>query len=272
MKRCFAALALALTMLAALVGNVSSDDVDVAFADGTRLADMASLFSRSEYAELSRKLDDVSGELGYDVVVVTAPTIGYSTPRDYADDYYDQHGYGRDGILLLINIGERDIYFSTVGKCISIFTDYGIDYLVGDIGSYLTDGEYTDAVERFIDRCRDFTAEYESGGAYDVGNELPAGPGAIALRAVVCIAVGFVAAFIATGMMRSKLRTVRWQAAASSYIRDQSLEVTQSRELFLYRNVVRTAIPRNNSSSRGGGSSTHVSSGGVRHGGGGGKF
>ena len=67
------------------------------------------------------------------------------------------------------------------------------------------------------------------------------------------------------------LEDVRKQAAATTYVRDGSMRLTDSRDLFLYTNVTRTAIPKNNSSG-GGGSSTHTSSGGVSHGGGGGKF
>ncbi|WP_449077534.1 hypothetical protein [Ruminococcus sp.] len=48
-----------------------------------------------------------------------------------------------------------------------------------------------------------------------------------------------------------------------------SLNVTESRDLFLYKTFTRTAKPKNNSSS---GSSTHTSSSGSTHGGGGGKF
>lgn len=269
MKKQFSALLLAIVLCLTLVGTVSAE-VSTS-SDGGRLADTASLLSRSEYSELSKALDDVSHELGFDVVVVTVRTIGYSTPRTYADNYYNQRGYGPDGILLLVNMGERDIYFSTAGKCTNIFTDYGLDYLIDDIGSYLTDAEYADAVERFIDRCRVFTREYEGGAAFDVDHKLPASAGQLALRAVICTVAGFVVAFIVTESMRSKLRTVRAQTAAL-YARDQSLEITDARELFLYRNVTRTAIPKNNSSHSGGGSSTHVSSGGVTHGGRGGKF
>ncbi len=52
-------------------------------------------------------------------------------------------------------------------------------------------------------------------------------------------------------------------------MKDGSLKITESRDLFLYNSVSRTEKPKNNSS---GGSSTHTSSSGSTHGGGGGKF
>lgn len=238
----------------------------------TRLDDGASLLSPSQRAELGDALDALSAELGFDVVFVSTDTIGWKTPSQYADDYYDQHGYGADGILLLVNMGERDIYFSTAGKCINIFTDYGIEYLVDDVGEFLTDGDYAGAVERFVDRCRVFAEEYENGEAFDVGHRLPPGAGRIAVYAFISVAVGLVVGLITAEVMRAKLRTVRPQPTASAYTRESSLNVTEARDVFLYSNVVRTARPKDSGSHGGGGSSTHVSSGGVTHGGGGGKF
>ena len=85
----------------------------------------------------------------------------------------------------------------------------------------------------------------------------------------ISIAVGVCLSFIIVGNMKSKLKTVRFQAAASNYMKNGSLNITESRDLFLYNTVTRTAKPKNNSSS---GSSTHTSSSGSTHGGGGGKF
>ncbi|MBS7176877.1 MAG: TPM domain-containing protein, partial [Clostridiales bacterium] len=84
----------------------------------------------------------------------------------------------------------------------------------------------------------------------------------------VSIAAGFVIALIIVGSMKSKLKMVRFQAGANSYLRQGSMNVTESRDLFLYRHVSRTAKPKSSSS----GSSTHSSSSGRSHGGGGGKY
>ena len=82
--------------------------------------------------------------------------------------------------------------------------------------------------------------------------------------------MGFVLSLIIVGNMKAKLKTVRFQAAASNYIKDNSLNINERRDLFPYNTVTRTAKPKNDDS--GGGSSTHTSSSGTTHGGGGGKF
>lgn len=86
----------------------------------------------------------------------------------------------------------------------------------------------------------------------------------------IAIVVGFVLSLIIVGNMKAKLKTVRFQAAASNYIKDNSLNINERRDLFLYNTVTRRAKPKNDDS--GGGSSTHTSSSGTTHGGGGGKF
>ena len=82
--------------------------------------------------------------------------------------------------------------------------------------------------------------------------------------------MGFVLSLIIVGRMKAKLKTVRFQPAANSYMKAGSMNITESRDLFLYNTVTRTAKPKDNDS--GGGSSTHTSSSGSTHGGGGGKF
>lgn len=77
-------------------------------------------------------------------------------------------------------------------------------------------------------------------------------------------------ALIVTGVMRGKLKSVRFQPKADDYLKEGSMQLTENRDLFLYSHLDRRAKPKDNGSS--GGSSTHVSSSGSTHGGGGGKF
>ena len=85
---------------------------------------------------------------------------------------------------------------------------------------------------------------------------------------VFSLIIGLIVAFIATGVMKGKLKTVRRKASASDYLKPGSLQLNGQSDVFLYSNVVRTAKPKDTGSS-GGGSSTHTSSSGRTHGGGG---
>ena len=89
---------------------------------------------------------------------------------------------------------------------------------------------------------------------------------------LISIAVGVVIAFIVVGSMKRKLHTVNMQAAANNYLKNGSLNITESNDIFLYSNVTKTAKPQDNDSNSGSGSSTHESSWGNTYGGGGGNF
>ncbi|MBQ7810328.1 MAG: hypothetical protein IJ346_05120 [Clostridia bacterium] len=84
---------------------------------------------------------------------------------------------------------------------------------------------------------------------------------------VFSLVAGFVIALISVLVMKGKLKSVRRQPAAKDYLVPGSMNVTSSRDIFLYRNVTKRAKPKESS-----GSSTHTSSSGRSHGGGGGSF
>ncbi len=237
-----------------------------------RLTDSANLLSQSEKAEVLNQLDEISQRQKMDVTIATVPDLdGYATATTYADALYEhcQYGYGanRDGLLLLISMEERDWAISTCGYGITAFTDAGMDYISEQIKPALSDGDYAAAFSRYAELCDGFITQARTGKPYDTGN-LPREPLSM-IWIPISIVIGVVLALLIVGGMKGKLKTVRTQAAANSYLKKDSLAITESSDLFLYHNVTRTEKPKENSSS---GSSTHTSSSGTTHGGRSGKF
>ena len=238
-----------------------------------RVNDRADLLSESEEAALLSKADSTAVSLNFDIAIFTTESLGdYYYAGDYADDLFDYNdfGYGetRDGILLLISMEERDVYISTSGYGLTAFTEDGIDYILDQITPSLSKGDYSTAFFTFVELCEDFVTQARTDKPY-TRSTLPREP-LSPMALVVCAIIGLVIALIAVGSMKARLHSVRSQAAAGSYVRENSLNITDSRELFLYRKVSRVA-KASDSSSRGGGG-THTSSSGRTHGGGGGKF
>lgn len=236
-----------------------------------RVVDMAELLTDSEVTTLIATLDEISERQHMDVVVATTNELdGYSV-QDYADLLYEScnFGYGssKDGLLLLISMQDRDWYISTCGYGITVFTDAGIEYIGDQITSELSDGNYAAAFSSYAALCDDFITQANTDKPYDRSN-LPAKPLSL-IWIPVSLVIGFVIAKIVVGNMKSKLKTVRSQTTANSYVKDGSMQITDSRDLFLYHTVAKTAKPKNTSS---GSSGTHTSSSGTTHGGGGGKF
>ena len=221
------------------------------------LVDGANLLNTAEKSELLTLLNETSDKLNCDIVVVTTPSLGQRNAMTFADDFYDQNGYGRgengeDGVLLLISMDERAWWVSTCGKCI----EWVDAYAVGDrIGSDLSGGYYADAFKGYVAEVK---REIVHETAFFSWQRLGA-----------ALFVGFIIALIAVTSMKAKLKTVRFQPAANNYLKPGSLNVTLAEEHFLYNTVTRTARPKDNDS---GGGGSHTSSGGVSHGGGGGHF
>ena len=79
------------------------------------------------------------------------------------------------------------------------------------------------------------------------------------------MAIGLVISLIVTGSMKAKPKSVRMQSAAASYVKSNSMNITESRDMFLYHTVERREKPKSGSVS--GGSYSHISSSGQTHGG-----
>ena len=237
-----------------------------------RLVDNADLLSDSEEKDLLAKLDEISTRQGNDVVIVTVSSLEGKTATEYADDFFDYNYYGQgpseSGILFLVSMSERKWAISTKGDCIPAFTDAGQEYIINKIKPDLSDGNYNQCFNDFAQLSDDFLTQAANGSPYDVNN-LPRDMFS-GLRVLVALAAGIVISLIIVYAMKSKLKTVRKQPAANCYVKQGSMNVTRSNDLFLYSHTSR--VRKAESSSSRGGSSTHHSSSGSSHGGSSGSF
>lgn len=249
-------------------------------SDKPLLVDEAGLLSESEFSLLEEKLNSLSEELNFDIVVVTVDGLDGKSPMAFADDYYDYNGYGyganHDGCLFLISMEERDWYVSTTGYGITAITDYGIDYIESAVVPYLSSGDYYGAFNEFAETVVDFVVEARNGSAYDIDNTIDGynpnerSTGDKIKTVLICIAAGLIISLIVTfGIKRSYTKAVKFNRDARNYLVPNSMKITNSYDNFLYSTVTKVKIQTESSS---GGSSTHTSSSGTSHGGGGGKF
>ena len=240
------------------------------------VVDDAGLLSNSEERKLEDRLEEISEKWNCDIVIVTVYSLDGKSPEAFADDYYDYHdyGYGRnyDGILFLLAMEDRDWAISTCGRAIKAFTDDGMDYIMDRVLPYLRNDNYSDAFFEFADQCDIFLEQADKGNPYD-GNHMPKSASDIIKWIFYSVGIGFgISAIIVFGMKR-QLNSVKMQTGAENYILRNSLNITNSRELFLYRTVNRVRKESQSSGGSGGhGSSVHRSSSGRSHGGSHGKF
>lgn len=238
-----------------------------------RLYDAASLVPSDRASALEQKLDEISAKYGIDVAVVTVESLGRATSQAFADDTFDELGYGMggddSGIMLLVSTEERDWAISTHAKAIRAFTDAGQGYIMERVLPLMSDDEFADAFDKFADLCGEFLERAANGEPYD-SDDLPKDPFLLVHSAVFALVCGLIISGLRVSMNRGELKSVRPQESAADYTRQGSMKLTEKSDVFLFSNVSMMPIPKKSSS--GGGSSTHTSSSGRTHGGSSGKF
>lgn len=221
------------------------------------LVDNADLLSQSEEDTLLASLQTTSQSLDMDVVIVTVDSLEGKTAQAYADDYFDYHGYGPDGVLLLISMSEREWHISTTGAAIDLISNHEVMQIGDRIVTYLGSGSYLNAFLTFCTEVRDAATRSSQSTATEKD---PIGW-------IVCVGLGIVTGLVTVLILKGQLKSVRSQNAAANYVVPNSFALTGSHDIFLFQNTTRTPRPQNN-----GGSGTHMGSSGRSHGGGGGRF
>lgn len=267
-----------LRKLMLLVMSVSIMSVFLGFsvssaAGKKSVIDDAELIKASDEKELDKKIKNIQNDK-FDVVILTVKSLDGKSAQDYADDYYDNNDYGLDneksGVLFLVSKGDRKYHISTKGAGIKAFTDYGIGRIKEEIKPYLSDGDYFDACDEFLNITKDFVKAYKDGTPYDTDNPYNEEIDYVILE-VIALVIAFVIALISVGIMRLRMNTAKPKGTAMEYIKKGSFKLTSEKDIFMYSTVTKTAKPKDNDNSAGG-STTHVSSSGSEHGGGGGSF
>ena len=280
MKKQALSLILCLLLLASLALPVS------AVSGLPMVVDNAQLLTQEEMITLEDKAQTMRTEYETDIVILTVESPGSKTAQDYADDYFDENGYGYgdaySGILFLLSMADREWYISTCGDAINAVTDYSIQQLGETAVWYLSEGEYFDAFNEYLDALPYYLKAYQTGapidGYADFSDEFYHGAREDVVyyeqkqspNLFVSLLIGVIAATVVILIMRSSMNTKRQQRSASGYLKAGTFHLRRHQDMFLYSNVSKVRRQQNNTS--GGGSSVHRSSGGRHHGGGGGRF
>ena len=218
-----------------------------------KVVDNANLLTDEEEKMLLENIKSTKEQVKMDIAVVTIDTTNNVSMMDYTDDYYDYNHYGdgenNTGILLLIAIKDREIWITTTGDAISTF-DSSIDSMVSSVTSKLSDANYYEACNVFNKEIIDVVLN-----PFNLNDFF------------IALIIGLIVAGIVCFILARQLKSVKKQNLATEYVREGSLEIEKSQDIFLYKNVTSTVRAK---SSGGGGS--HSGSSGSSHGGGGGSF
>ncbi len=242
-----------------------------------KVYDFAELLTLSEEEKLYHQVEQFMDSANLDLAIVTISENNKLNAREYADDFYDYNGFGTDsehsGVLFLVDMDTREIYMSTTGKAISLYSDYRIDMTLDAISQEFSNQNYYQGITKFVTILKNYDtiglpsnkdSKYAIGDDGEVYREFPW---------LIVLGVPFAITAIVIGVMIHKNKLVRAATSSREYLDKDSLKINTVSDRLIFTNTV--AVPRStgsSGSSSGGGSSRHSGSSGRSHGGGGHRF
>lgn len=132
-------------------------------ADQQRVFDEADLFTAQEEASLEESISRSAEQTPLDLVVVTVLSTGSKDAQTYADDFFDDGGFGVgddfSGALLLIDMGASEVAVSTTGYGIRLLSDARIDKILDAVVEHLAEGEAAQAAQAFLNMVTDYASQ-----------------------------------------------------------------------------------------------------------------
>ncbi len=243
---------------------------------GQRVYDEADILSEEEEIRLEQLCISYAEETHMDFVILTTEDAQSKTSEAFADDFYDEGGFGYnkpqgDGVLFLIDMDNREICISTCGEAIYYMTDQRIDEVLEAVYKSVSVGDYGAGCKTFLQK----TAAFLKSDPY-ARPTLKQRMLASLKRSPFYIAIAAVVAWIyASSLKRS--RAYKNTTNYTTYQDRGNFHLVQREDFFLRETTTTRRIVTDTGRGSGGGghsggSSTHVSSGGVTHGGGSMKF
>ncbi len=228
-----------------------------------KIYDYANLITKDEEEALYNKVQEFINKYDMDMAIVTINSNPKSSSMAYADDFYDYNNFGKGtnktGLLFLIDMQNRNMWISTTGDAINIYTDSRINTILDYTYDKISNEDYNGCAEQFIDKA-----------SYFANKGLTGGSKVVTVPKMICnslIFAGLVTiVFICIGLATH--RKPKKKKEASNYI-TQPLKLSNKLDTFLDKHVSKVKIETSSSS---GGSSTHSGSSGTSHGGGGRSF
>lgn len=229
------------------------------FADDSipRYYEEYDLLSDDEEASINAKLEEMSDRLDADVVIWVTSFFGNLDEESFIDacrkHISNNFGYKSNGyVIMMIDLEAKETYFYiySEGKVASkAFSDEFFDDLGDDVISLMESDKCFEAMNKYADSCDEAITESQKVKYFSV------------TRLIIAAVIGLIIGASVTGSNKAKLKSVRSKTEANYYVREGSMTVTDSRDIYLYSKVTRTEKPRNDGSSGSSGSSHSVSSG-----------
>ncbi len=234
--------------------------------------DEEGLFSKTEIRDLTRRMNRVQAQTKAPMMIVTGSDLSEDDPRyDVDRTLGDYVGDNENGVLLYVDMENRQVYISTSGNMIHFYTDSRIERALDDIAENgLTTGDYYNAGKLFVKHTQENYDYGIPGNHYTMDEET----GEITFYRTVTFFEKLIARVLAIAIALIFFITVKrkYQLKKSTYSYnvegDSNVKVTRKEDTLIRSFVTTRKIPKSSSSGGSDGGSTTHSSGGGTFGGG----
>ena len=258
----------------------SLDDTPAADLSGMNgvpcVVDLAGILSEEEVQSLDQTASEISAQYQcavYTVVVNDFRDYG-GTVRSAAEAIYVTNelgwGEGKDGVMLLLSMDDRDYSLIAYGYGNTAFTDYGKDVLSNDFVDNFRYDDWYGGLRDYIEDSGELLRQAREGNPLDgqvdpslyssgaYGDEFiykgKSGPGPMAIFLFVIVIPLAVAGIV--GMVNvGKMKSVRKAASATDYAVPGSMQLWNSQDVFTHTTERRVRIQTERSGGGGGGTS-----------------
>jgi len=228
-----------------------------AMASAPLVRDDYGLFDGDTLSALETSAEDAADGHDCDVYFLTVDSIGDEDQRAYAKNYYRDNDLGsgsdRSGILFMIALGSRKYVTITYGGGVTAFTDYRIEQIEDEVVPMLSDGDYADAAQTYIDLCADTLDFYaENGEPLDYDNDPDGDLGIFGI--LIVVGIPSLIAAIVCSILYAQMKTAKRKTEADDYI-GAGLKLRVQRDHYAHTDRVEVYDPPHEESSSSGGSS-----------------
>lgn len=242
-------------------------------ADNGTVDDQSGLFTPEEVTEFNQLAQEINQKIKGEVFIVTT-NRNTSAPETFADNYLrDRIGNDQNGAVLLLDMGQREIYLSTSGNMIDYITDERLNTMLDEIYNAMSASNYGLAGRTFLTRSLEYVEAGVPKGHYRIDRDT----GKITYYKVLTPFEAFLSllfALLISGIFFLVIKS-RYQLKMGTYkypfLEKANFNVGEKEDKLIHSFVTTRRIPKPSSGgggSGGGGSTTHSSGGGTFGGGG----
>lgn len=244
--------------------------------------DDAGLFSDAETAQLTQTASELEETYNMNFLMLTVADAQGRSSRDAAERFYENGGYDSDGknggIVLLINLDNRELNLVTNGEMILYITDAREESIYDAGYAYASEGDYGGAMLAMLEQTaacmkkgipdNQYTYDTETGQIIR-HRSLTAGDWLLAVGVPLCCAAF---ACVILYWRYRRVKKYEYSLGQNADIRITGKEDNLVNQFVTHRRIPKSPPPGSGpGSSAGGRSSTHTSHGGGTFGGGHGR-